>query len=320
MRTKWNCWSSRCVFSEIYNNHIYNIAIKYEFYGHEIAGIKLHAAIDVQIHHNRIHDCTLGLWSDWQTQGTRISKNLLYNNSRDLFVEVSHGPYMVDHNILASDYAIDNMAQGGAYINNLVAGMMVHRKVLERSTQYHLPHSTKVKGFSFIYGGDDRFYNNIFIGGDGIEDVGTSHFKGYATSLEEYIENVHKEHGDHVRFNAVEQPVYINNNAYFNGAEPFEREKDKLVEEGFDPKFRIIDEGEEVYLSCELPESFEGIVGEIHSTSTLERVRIVDAEFENPDGSDMILDTYLLDNKKPEKGPLGPISLLKKGKNYIRVW
>ena len=155
------------------------------------------------------------LWSDWQTQGTRISKNLLYNNSRDLFVEVSHGPYMVDHNILASDYAIDNMAQGGAYINNLVAGMMVHRKVLERSTQYHLPHSTKVKGFSFIYGGDDRFYNNIFIGGDGIEDVGTSHFKGYATSLEEYIENVHKEHGDHVRFNAVEQPVYINNNAYF---------------------------------------------------------------------------------------------------------
>lgn len=309
-----------CVFSEIYNNHIYNIALKREFYGHEIAGIKLHAAIDVQIHHNRIHDCSLGLWLDWQTQGTRVSKNLFYNNNRDLFVEVSHGPYMVDHNILASEYALDNMSQGGAYINNLIAGKMVHRKILDRSTQYHLPHSTQVKGFSFIYGGDDRFYNNIFIGAKGLEGVGTSHYKGYTTSLEEYIEEVHKVHGDHNTFYAVEQPVYINNNAYFNGAEPFEREENKLVEKDFDPKLEIVEEGDEVYLSCELPDSFEEIKGEIHSTSTLERVRIVDAEFENPDGSEMVLDTDMLDNKKPEKGPLGPISLLKKGKNYIKVW
>lgn len=65
-----------CVFSEISNNHIYNIALKREFYGHEIAGIKLHAAIDVQIYDNRIHDCSLGTWLDWQTQGTRVSRNL----------------------------------------------------------------------------------------------------------------------------------------------------------------------------------------------------------------------------------------------------
>ena len=36
-----------CVFSTIEDNHIYNIALKREFYGYEIAGIKLHAAIDV---------------------------------------------------------------------------------------------------------------------------------------------------------------------------------------------------------------------------------------------------------------------------------
>ncbi|HEX3022717.1 MAG TPA: DUF1565 domain-containing protein, partial [Lachnospiraceae bacterium] len=41
-----------CIFSEIHHNHIYNIALKREFYGHEIAGIKFHAAIDVHIHHN----------------------------------------------------------------------------------------------------------------------------------------------------------------------------------------------------------------------------------------------------------------------------
>jgi len=309
-----------CVFSQIYNNHIYNIALKREFYGHEIAGIKLHAAIDVQIHHNRIHNCTLGIWLDWEAQGTRVSKNLLYNNNRDLFVEVSHGPYVVDHNILASEYAIDNMSQGGAYINNLIAGKMNHRKVLNRSTQYHLPHSTKVAGFAFVYGGDDRFYNNIFIGKDGLEGVGTSHYKNYTTSLEEYIEKVNERNGDLGEFEKVEQPVYINKNAYFNGAEPFEREKDKLVNKDFDPKLNIIDKGEEVYLSCQLPDSFEEFVGEIHTTKTLERVRIVDAEFENPDGSELILDTDFLDNKKAENSPIGPVALLKKGDNYIKVW
>lgn len=142
-----------CVFSEISNNHIYNIGIKREFYGHEIGGIKLHAAIDVQIHHNRIHDCSLGTWLDWQTQGTRVSKNIFYRNNRDLFVEVSHGPYLVDHNILTADYALDNHAQGGAYVNNLIRGKMVHRKMLDRSTPYHIPHSTEIAGFAVTYGG-----------------------------------------------------------------------------------------------------------------------------------------------------------------------
>jgi alpha-N-arabinofuranosidase len=309
-----------CIFSEIHHNHIYNIAIKREFWGHEIGGIKLHAPIDVQIHHNRIHDCTLGIWLDWQIQGTRISKNVFYRNYRDLFLEVSHGPCIVDHNILTSEYAFENVSQGGAYINNLFGGKMIHRKVLNRSTQYHLPHSSKVAGFSLIYGGDDRFYNNIFIGRDGLEGAGTSHFKNYTTSLSEYIENVHKLHGDLEEFELVEQPVYINNNAYFNGAEPFERENEKLVEKSFDPNFSIIDQGEEGFLSIELPESFGNIFGDVHSTATLPRVRIVDAEFENPDGSDVVLDTDFLDEQRTERSTLGPITLLKKGKNYVKLW
>ena len=109
-----------CVFSEIYDNHIYNIAIKREFYGHEIAGIKLHAAIDTQIYHNHIHNCSLGIWLDWEAQGTRVSRNLFYANNRDLFIEVTHGPHLVDHNILGSRYSLDNHAQGGAYVNNLL--------------------------------------------------------------------------------------------------------------------------------------------------------------------------------------------------------
>ncbi|HEX3021562.1 MAG TPA: right-handed parallel beta-helix repeat-containing protein, partial [Lachnospiraceae bacterium] len=309
-----------CIFSEIHHNHIYNIALKREFYGHEIAGIKFHAAIDVHIHHNRIHDCSLGIWSDWQTQGTRISKNLFYRNNRDLFVEVSHGPYIVDHNILTSEYSLDNVSQGGAYINNLICGKMNHWKVLNRSTQYHLPHSTKIAGFSLIYGGDDRFYNNIFIGRDGLDGVGTSHFDKNTTSLEEYIEKVHEKNGDVEEFELVEQPVYINSNAYFNGAKAFKFEKDNLVDKDFNPEFSIIEEGNEVYLSCNMPENYESVLGSIQSTSTLARVRIVDAEFENPDGSELLLDTDFFDKEKEMKSTLGPISQFKKGHNYIKVW
>ena len=67
-------------FSQIYKNEIYNIAKKHEFYGHEIAGIKLHAAIDTQIYSNYIHNCSLGMWLDWQAQGTRVSSNIFVEN------------------------------------------------------------------------------------------------------------------------------------------------------------------------------------------------------------------------------------------------
>jgi len=319
-----------CIFSEIYNNHIYNIALKREFYGHEIAGIKLHAAIDVQIHDNRIHDCSLGIWLDWQTQGTRISRNLLYRNNRDMFIEVSHGPYIVDNNILASEYALDNYAQGGAYINNFVYGKMVQRKVLNRSTPYHIPHSTKIAGFSVVHGGDDSFYNNIFIGRESIngivhgdisnEGVGTGHYKGYTTSMEEYLEKVHKEPGDVGIFLNTDQPVYINNNLYLNGAVPFERENEKIVNEQFNPEFSIEEEGHEVYLCCKLPEDFEKIQGEVQSTATLKRVRIANADFENPDGSDVKVDTDYLREQRPHTGVIGPIIRLKQGENRIKVW
>lgn len=309
-----------CVFSEIYDNHIYNIALKREFYGHEIGGIKLHAAIDVQICNNRIHDCSLGIWLDWQTQGTRISSNLLYRNNRDLFIEVSHGPYVVDHNIMASEYNVLNVSQGGAYVNNLFAGKMVIEDVLDRSTQYHLPHSTKVKGFTLIYGGDDRFYNNLYVTGEGIEGAGTDHYNGRPTSLEVYIAKVDEVPGDHRSFNLVQQPVYINDNAYINGAKAFEREANKLTVDGFDPAVAILEEEDGVYLSCSLPAEFDSFKGKIHSTETLERARIVDAEFDQPDGNPLVLDQDYFHEKKHDTSSLGPINQLQAGENRIKVW
>jgi len=154
-------------FSEIYGNRIYNIHHKRLRHGAEVAGIKLHAALDTQISDNIIYSCYRGLWLDWQAQGTRISRNVFFDNlAEDLFVEVCHGPYTVDQNLFLSRMNFRNMSQGGAFVHNLFAGRFVVRNELTRTTPYHFPHDTAVAGYSNITGGDDRYYNNIFLGDD----------------------------------------------------------------------------------------------------------------------------------------------------------
>ncbi len=151
------------VFSRIEGNHIYNIHSRRLFSGDELAAIKLHAAIDVVIRNNRIHDSWRGLWLDWMAQGTRVSGNLFYHHgSEDIFVEVNHGPFLVDNNLLLSRYSLMDASEGGAYVHNLFAGAFSVWPDLTRETPYHPPHTTDVAGLVNIKGGDDRFFNNIF--------------------------------------------------------------------------------------------------------------------------------------------------------------
>jgi len=313
-----------CVFSQIYGNHIHHIALKREFYGHEIAGIKLHAAIDVHIHHNHIHDCSLGTWLDWQAQGARVSKNVYHHNSRDLYVEVTHGPHLVDHNVLASPYALDNHAQGGAYINNLIAGKIALRKVLNRATPYHAPHSTDVAGYAMVYGADDRFYRNLFIGGGHREAAGTFGYDGCTVSLQEYIGRVDaadaESPGDLDLFEAVSQPAYIDQNVYLKGAKAFSKEAHKLEEPGFDPRFSVEEDGGAVYVRCTLPDAFCAFTSAPMTTVSLGRVRIVDAEFENPNGSALVLDSDILDAHVSAQSVAGPCAGLQAGFNRVKVW
>ena len=309
------------VFSEICRNHIYNIAVKHEFFGYEIAGIKLHAAIDVRIHHNRIHDCTLGTWLDWQAQGTRVSNNLYYRNDRDLMVEVSHGPYLVDDNIFASGYSFDNVSQGGAYVHNLICGKTRLKKELARSTPYHFPHTTEAAGTAVVYGGDDRYYHNIFVGGDGIEDCGTAGYNPNTASYEEYVAQVCSHGvGDLDIFMKTEQPVYIHANAYLGGAVGFDREKDGFTDRTFDPGVRIVEEGDAVYLEMNAEKGMLDMPVQIVSTDTLGSVRIADAIFDNPNGDPIVLDTDYTGARRAERPAAGPVEGLKPGFNRVKVW
>jgi hypothetical protein len=309
------------VFSEIYNNNIYNIAVKHEFFGYEIAGIKLHAAIDVKIHNNRIHNCTLGTWLDWQAQGVRVSKNLYYNNERDLMVEVSHGPYLIDNNIFASPYSFDNFSQGGAYVQNLSCGKMVLVKVPDRATPYHFPHTTQVAGTAVVYGGDDRYYNNVFVGGSEIDDCGTAGYNENTASIEEYIATVCSNGvGDLDLFQKVEQPAYVFGNAYLNGAEGCNHEKFSWASKEFNPCLKVVEEDDKVFLELNVEEGMLDIPTEIVSTETLGAVRIVDAIFDDPNGNPITFDTDYTGAARKEKPVAGPIEGLKPGFNRVKVW
>ena len=175
------------VFSIIEDNHIHHINNMMELGGAEISGIKMHAAIDVTIRRNIIHNCTMGIWCDWEAQGTRITQNFLYANQRpdfavqlkggmmsqDIFVEVSQGPTLIDNNVLLSDASLRIASEGVAMVHNLICGSftsvgegtdnIIDGKLRQRYTPYHIPHRTEVMGFVTILHGDNRFYNNIFV-------------------------------------------------------------------------------------------------------------------------------------------------------------
>ena len=108
-------------------------------------------------------------------QGTRVSANLFHDNrAEDLFVEVDHGPFLVDNNIFLSRTTLLDVSEGGAYAHNLIAGRIVPHPELKRETPYHKAHSTEVAGLRNIVGGDNRFYNNIVVGANGLADYDAS--------------------------------------------------------------------------------------------------------------------------------------------------
>ncbi len=220
------CGSLGGIFSTIENNNIYNIWTKRQFTGAEIGGIKIHASIDMLIKNNRLANCGRGLWLDWMAQGTRVTGNLFYNNTNeDLFVEVNHGPFLVDNNILLSEIVLFDESQGGAYVHNLFVGN-ISTRAPSRLTPYHLPHSTKLAGLEKTRGGDNRFYNNVFVGG-------VSEVEGWFTGLKA-LQGLKA-------YERVELPMYVDGNVYFNEAEHFIDEKN-FIESALNPGISISEE------------------------------------------------------------------------------
>ena len=292
------CGSMGAAFSRIYGNHIYNILVKQQFEGAEMAGIKLHGAIDTYIHHNRIHHTgNYGIWLDWMTQGTRVSSNLIYDNlAQDLFLEVSHGPYIIDNNLLLSAHSVRENTDGGAYLHNLFSGD-IYRMDDQRYTPYQLNHSTEVKGICTMTEGDHRFYNNIFVGGKDTLKYGM------------------------VVFDESQRPVYAENNLFLNGSSPMTNKAQDWVERTVNPNLRIEETLEgEVYLVSDIDlKELSSFKGKGIDADRLGTTQLTGFVFENPDGSPFVSEKDFFGNERSVSPVVGPIEKLASMKR-IKVW
>ena len=345
-----------CVFSVIENNHIHHINNKRNLAGAEIGGIKFHAAIDVIIRNNHFHHCVRGIWLDWQTQGTRVSANLFHDNcmprdyllqqkntmglglGEDIFIEIAHGPCLVDNNILLSERAIKLPTQGVAFVHNLIAGSVtaVGKGVKNGSQKYdstrytpiHLPHRTEITGFMSILHGDVRFYNNVFVQqpvreqlqeickpqpGDPMEwddnnlVCGTLTYSGYMT--QEQWESCFQGYcGEGCGVNRdryyMPLPVWMGGNVYFNGAQPADIDTDAVVDTQHHITLELKQENGVYHLDTNLADYLPTC--QMIDSNTLGLAFEPEERFETPEGEDIVFDTDFYGNKRgvaPVPGP-----------------
>ncbi len=293
------CGSLGAVFSTIENNDIYNIWVKRQFTGAEMGGIKIHASIDMIIRDNRLHNCGRGLWLDWMAQGTQVSGNLFYENSTDdIFVEVNHGPFLIANNILLSPISIRDWSEGGAYVHNLIAGN-IELRPQDRETPYHLPHSTTLVGLKKTLCGDDRYFNNIFVGGIKESERSKSGLGIY--------ENTNL-------------PMSVNGNLYLNGSRKFSKEENQL-EINSNPEIGIEEKADGIYLKMNFDEKILKMKNLFVTTQLLGKALIPNAGYENPDGSPLSIDIDYLGKKRDKQNPTaGPFENPGTGKINLKVW
>jgi len=287
--------SMGAVFSTITGNVIHDIHIRQLFTGAEMAGIKIHGAIDTLISRNHIYRTCRGIWLDWMAQGTRVTCNLLHDNNtrEDLFVEVNHGPFMVDNNLFLSPRSLTDWSQGAAYVHNLFAGRIVTRPELRRETPFQKPHGTEVTGLRNIAGGDDRFYNNIFVANEGLAP-----------------------------YDKVAHPMFMAGNVFLKGAGAGTHEQTQLVDDKFDPGIKLVTEKNDLYLHIKVDKTWSQMRSRRPVTSELlGRAKIPNLPYEQPDGSPYRIDADYFGRKRNPDNPFpGPFEPGDEEKMAMKVW
>jgi len=281
------------IFSTIEDNTICDIAVRGWISGPDVAGLKLLASNDVVIRNNHIYRCRAvgGVWLDWMAQGTRMTGNLLHDNSKDLFMEVDHGPFLIDNNIFLSAGGIADWSQGAAYAHNLIGGA-VNWRTEKRKTPYFNPHSVKEMKLSNIQHKDLRFYNNVFVGSSGL------------SAFDEKVVN-----------------TQAAGNVYLAGARPSTHDNHAFVASGFKPALALKEKPDGWWLEMAVDPAWAKTQKRaVVTTELLGKAKIPNAAFEQPDGRPYRIDTDYFGNRRLKNPSAGPFSLPKAGKQLLKVW
>lgn len=280
-------------FSTIADNNIHDIHVMDWFSGAEMAGIKLHGAVDVVIRHNYITRTWLGIWLDWMAQGTRVTGNLFDDNRSDIFFEVDHGPFLVDNNLFLSSHNVAIRSQGSAFVHNIFAGAFDLGPFDGRETPYFKAHSTELAGFHNNPPGDARFYNNIFI-----------------------------RRPDLRPYDKATLPVWMDGNVFLAGARPSQFEKGPIVNLSFIPSLKLVQKHNHFILQMRFDRTWTAnTTRKLVTTELLGDAIIPDLPFEQPDGTPISINTDYSGKSRNEANPTpGPFENPGSGLLRIKVW
>ena len=292
-----------CSFSTVTGNVIHDIHIRQLFGGAEMAGVKFHGAIDVEISRNHIYRCgdVSGIWLDWMAQGAHVMGNLLHDNTGglgDIFLEMQHGPILVANNLLLSkrmSFALNS--QGIAAVHNLITGPIQNMRSDTRATPYHRAHSTELAGMhqdaAANDSGDHRLYNNLFVAPCNLHALDNS-------SL----------------------PCFAAGNVFTKGTQPSKFEADALLKPDFDPGVKLSQRADGWYLDITLDPSWNAEqVRKLVTTELLGKAKVPGCAFENADGSPLRIDTDYFGRKRNEQNPFpGPFEVVSGGHQILKVW
>ena len=286
-----------CAFSSITGNTVHDIHVRRLFTGAEMAGIKFHGAIDTEISGNHIYHTVRGLWLDWMAQGTRVSRNLFHENAnQDLFVEVNHGPFVVDNNIFLSRTALHDVSEGGAYVHNLFTGKITSKPDLRRDTPFHPAHDTPIAGMYPAGNGDSgdhRFYNNLLMGSCSLSAL------------------------DHSML-----ACFYAGNVFTKGTQPAKSDDGALLQTNFDAGVKLTQKADGWYLMLAEDDDWRAAAKcKLVTTDGLGLAKVSGCAFENADGSPVKIDTDYFGRARDGKNPFpGPFEKPADARREIKVW
>jgi len=181
--------------SLISGNLIEDTNYRKEFGGWETAAIKFHCSVDTVIENNLIRgvyhqrDGAFGIWIDFACQGVRITRNVIYDTQTAiLFLEMNHGPTLIDNNILIGQ--VLSNSEANVFAHNLFVDCEYVFLPDQRRSSYYKPHTREAVGRKS--GGtaqDDKWLNNIFVR-TGLDMV--KHAEGYESDYNVFLEGAKK--------------------------------------------------------------------------------------------------------------------------------
>jgi hypothetical protein len=199
-----------------------------------------------------------------------------------------------------SDLSIRDWSEGGAYVHNLIAGNIELRPVPGRETPYQVAHGTEMAALKTTKCGDNRYFNNIFVGG--VKEKQKNQKSGLGI------------------YEDAELPMIVNGNVYANGARAFKNETSQLQLK-YNPEIKIAEKSDGIYLSMLFDKQILKMKNETVTSELLGKTLVSDLPFENPDGSEIVVEYDFFGRAKNKNNPtVGPFEKPDVGQVSLKVW